>query len=85
MNVPEEAAERFACDAIFHRHAAMLRILNADSEILAAYDTYQFPDYSMVHAPMFDETRKARVRAERFPIDCQRAFEMGARLAAARK
>jgi multimeric flavodoxin WrbA len=85
MNVPEEAAERFACDAIFERHAAMLRILNADSEILAAYDTYQFPDYSMVHAPMFDETRKARARAERYPVDCQRAFEMGARLAAARK
>ncbi len=85
MNASEEAAKRFACDAILQRHAAMLRILNTDSEILAAYDTYQFSDYSMVHAPMFDETRKACVRAERFPVDCQRAFEMGARLAASRK
>lgn len=32
---------------------------------------------------MFSTEHKAKVRAEQFPIDCRKAFEMGARLSEA--
>jgi hypothetical protein len=50
------------------------------SETLCSYDTSQFEDYSKVYAPRFDPAKKAKVRAEVFPIDCEKAFKMGATL-----
>jgi len=32
-------------------------------------------------APRFDPVKKAKRRIEIFPIDCQKAFDMGARFA----
>jgi hypothetical protein len=49
-------------------------------ETLCSYDTYQFDDYSKVDAAFWDPEQKAKRRAEVFPLDCQRAFEMGQRL-----
>jgi len=50
------------------------------SETLCSDDTYQFEDFSKVYAPCFDAEHKAKVHAELFPIDCEKAFSMGARL-----
>ena len=58
------------------------RIFGA-SESLMVTDTYQFDDYSKVFAPQFDVEHKAKRRREIFPLDCQKAFEMGARFAKA--
>jgi hypothetical protein len=33
-----------------------------------------------VYAPRFDPEKKAKVRKEVFPIDCENAFKMGVRL-----
>jgi multimeric flavodoxin WrbA len=52
------------------------------TETLCCYDTYQFEDYSKVYAPRFDPEKKAKRRQEVFPVDCSKAFELGARLAA---
>ncbi len=78
------ATKEMAKERGFDRHIAanqdlMKRILGA-SETLCSYDTYQFEDYSKIYAPRFDPEKKAKVRAEVFPIDCQKAFELGARL-----
>jgi len=48
---------------------------------LCSYDTYQFEDYSKVVATRFDPEKKAKRRKEVFPIDCEKAFKLGARLA----
>jgi len=79
------ATEEMARERGFHHHfelneMVLERIFGA-SESLASYDTYQFEDYSRVYAPRFDPAIKAARRAEVFPIDCRRAFEMGARFA----
>jgi len=50
-------------------------------ETLIVTDTYQFDDYSKYVTSLFDASEKARRRNEVFPIDCQKAFEMGARIA----
>jgi len=54
------------------------RIFGA-TESLFVTDTYQFDDYSKVFAPMFDREKKAKRQLEVFPLDCQKAFEMGAK------
>jgi multimeric flavodoxin WrbA len=44
-------------------------------------DTYQFNDYSKYVVTVFKEEHKAKVRKEQFPIDCEKAFDMGVRFA----
>ncbi len=47
------------------------------SESLYSTDTYQFDDYSKYVSDRFDPAEKAKRRAEVFPLDCEKAFEMG--------
>ena len=75
----EMAKERGFDKPILENELVMKRIFGA-SETLCSYDTYQFEDYSKVYAPRFDPAKKAKVRAEVFPIDCEKAFKMGVRL-----
>ncbi|MFA0823730.1 MAG: flavodoxin family protein [Methanomethylovorans sp.] len=48
------------------------------SESMYSTDTYQFDDYSK-YIYTFDSAEKAKRRAEVFPQDCAKAFDMGAR------
>lgn len=81
MNVSAEAMERNGYPALFAHYRTLLERLGGPSEILVSNDTYQFDDYARYEASMFDEAHKAKVRAEQFPVDCRKAFELGARLA----
>lgn len=81
MNVPSDIMEKLGYNTLFNHYKSLLERLGGPSEILVSNDTYQFDDYSKYEASMFNEEHKAQVRAEQFPIDCQKAFEMGARLA----
>lgn len=80
MNVPEEIMKQENYEAIFQQYKNILQMFGGTSEILLSNDTYQFDDYSKYDASKFNEKHKAQVRAEQFPIDCQKAFDMGARL-----
>ena len=51
-------------------------------EVLLCTDTYQFDDYSKYLSTAWDAEAKAKRRKEVFPKDCERAYELGARLAA---
>lgn len=83
MNVDEDMLDTHGYQYIFKTHQRFLtEILNGTSEYLVSADTYQFDDYSQYAASKFDKNHKVQVRAEGFPIDCQKAFEMGARLMA---
>lgn len=81
MNVPADTMERMGYTVLFERYKYLLERLGGPSEILVSNDTYQFDDYAKYEASMFNEEHKARVRAEQFPVDCGKAFEMGTRLA----
>ena len=81
MNATEEQACQMNYEAIFQQNKNLLGIFHGDPEILISYDTYQFNDYSMYEASKFDEIRKGKRKSEQFPVDCRRAFEMGARFA----
>ncbi len=79
------ATEEMAKERGFHHHFELnemvLKTVFGQSESLMSYDTYQFEDYSKVYAPRFDPAKKAKRRAEVFPLDCEKAFAMGARFA----
>lgn len=81
MNCPEQFVRDVRYDILFENYTHLLRILKGTVEILASYETYQFSDYSVMNAAMIDVEARAKRRAEQFPVDCRKAFELGARLA----
>jgi multimeric flavodoxin WrbA len=80
MNVPKNIMDQINYEAVFKQNQQLLQLFHGDSEILISNDTYQFHDYSKYDASNFDESHKAIVRKEQFPIDCQNAFDLGVRL-----
>lgn len=82
MNCPEKNLKLVHYDVLLENYAFLLKILKGTTEVLTSHETWQFTDYSAVNAAMFDVAAKAKRREEQFPIDCRRAFDMGARLAA---
>lgn len=82
MGMPHALADKAGYPHLFDTVKGYLELLRGPSDYVVAADTYQFDDYRRYAASNFDEARKARVRAEQFPRDCQAAFDLGARLAA---
>ena len=81
MNITEEMMLEWGYIEHFKRHEITMRRIFGDSEYFCSFDTYQFDDYSKMVATRFDPVKKAQRRKEIFPIDCQKAFDMGARFA----
>jgi multimeric flavodoxin WrbA len=83
LGANEDMAKERGFNARIAMHEFILKMIFGNSESLSCYDTYQFEDYSKVYAPRWDPEKKAKRRAEVFPEDCGRAFEIGKRLASA--
>ena len=78
------ASEQMVKEAGFDRNtqiseAAMARIFGS-CETLWVTNTYQFDDYAKYMSTLFDPEAKKRHREEQFPIDCRKAYELGARV-----
>ncbi|MBR3722823.1 MAG: flavodoxin family protein [Selenomonadaceae bacterium] len=78
MNMTEDHVKHFGIRErfAFHEDSAE-RILMAKPEILYAYDTYQFSDYSKYESSIFNEEHKAKYREEVFPEQLKKAYEIG--------
>jgi hypothetical protein len=61
----------------------VMKMIFGASEYICSFDTYQFDDYSKVVSDRFHPEKKAKRREEIFPLDCEKAFQMGARFAGA--
>lgn len=81
MNCPEAFVREVHYDVLFEHHTRLMGILKGTTEVLTSHETWQFTDYSAMNAAVFDVEARATRRAEQFPVDCRKAFEMGARLA----
>ncbi|QEM68820.1 flavodoxin family protein [Geobacter sp. FeAm09] len=82
MNVTEEQSKAYGYGPLFDSHARYLQLIfGHQPESLCSFDTCQVDDYSKVVIESFDPAHKAQRRAEAFPLDCQRAYDLGARLA----
>lgn len=80
MNVPEQIFTQAGYDVLLGRSAQIMRQNFGSCEEFYAFDTCQFDDYSRYAAGMFDADGKRR-RDEHFPVEMQRARELGRRLA----
>ncbi len=80
MNAPEDIAEKFNYPVLLGANATALERLLGNCEVLNVYDTYQFSDYSRYEAKMFDPDHKAKRRDEQFPIELDKAYDLGKRL-----
>lgn len=81
MNCPEEFVKTVHYDVLLDNYARLMGILKGETELLTSHENWQFEDYSKMNAAVFDVEARAKRRAEVFPVDCRKAFEMGARLA----
>ncbi|MFX1239252.1 MAG: flavodoxin family protein [Promethearchaeota archaeon] len=80
MNQTEEETQQTGIARNCQINEYLMKFTFGSSESLMSYDTYQFEDYSKVVQDRFDVNKKTKRREEVFPLDCQKAFEMGARL-----
>ena len=76
MNAPGEVYNDF-----FQHMVGLTGRIIGDSEHVFACQTQQFEDYSLYAATMFDVEMVKKRHLEVFPQDCQKAREMGRRLA----
>jgi len=80
MNCPEEHMEKYHYDILLGSASDHLRMVFGHSEVLYSCDTYQFSDYSRYAAGVFDPEHKRKHHDEQFPIDMQKAYDLGKRL-----
>jgi multimeric flavodoxin WrbA len=78
MNLPKEGEIYYT--PLFEANSKAFGCLGGSTEYLSSFDTYQFDDYAKYAAGVFDIAHKEQVRTEQFPLDCEKAYEIGARL-----
>ena len=83
LNSTPERLKQIGFDGDISATEMFLKTIFGNAESLICYDTMQVEDYSKIYQDRFDPEAKAARRREQFPLDCQKAFEMGARFAAA--
>jgi multimeric flavodoxin WrbA len=81
MNTDEATLKESGGDRGIASNEMFLGKVFGSSESLLSFDTYQFDEYTKIDQERFDPEKKAARRAEQFPLDCKKAFEMGVRLA----
>ncbi|MBM7865226.1 flavodoxin family protein [Heliobacterium gestii] len=81
MNVPEVLMKQIGYEQNLKGFEMVLTRTFGSCESLFVTDTYQFEDYSRYEASGFNAEAKAKRRAEVFPEDCKKAFDLGNRFA----
>lgn len=81
MGVADQAAHEKTNYDTTTRDAARFQRFLGDTETLNAFNAWQFDDYSKYASSGFDPVKKKAWLETEFPKECQRAYEMGERLA----
>jgi len=81
MGATEDQMKQLGYEQHFMFSEMFMKHIFGSSETLFVTDTYQFEDYSRYVSTLFNEDEKVKRREEIFPIDCQKAFELGKRIA----
>ena len=79
-NVPEEAYPAAGYDYLVAKYKKMLSAIIGPTETMVCGDTLQVDDYSKYDWTMFDPEAKKLRRESVFPLEKQKAFELGAKL-----
>ncbi|KAB1438090.1 flavodoxin family protein [Candidatus Galacturonibacter soehngenii] len=77
MNVTSKQMAELNYIESLKRNEVFLERTFGSVETFYVNDTSQFEDYSKYESSAFDLEKKAIVKKEQFPIDCQKAFDLG--------
>jgi multimeric flavodoxin WrbA len=80
MNAPEEIMHQIGYLKTFNNIEYIIERIFTKPLVLYSNDTYQFDDYSKYKMEIFSEEKKAEHRRTQFPLDCQKAFQLGVNL-----
>ncbi|MDR3597656.1 flavodoxin family protein [Clostridium sp.] len=80
MNIPEEFMKKSGYISTFNNIESAIGLIFTKTLVMYSNNTYQFDDYSKYKSDAFSEEEKAEHRKMQFPLDCQKAFELGASL-----
>lgn len=81
MNITQEQAQKVHLYSNLEKYQrSIAEVLGCRPELLYVYNTWQFSDYSKYESSIFSEAEKRRQREEQFPLDCQAAYDLGAKL-----
>lgn len=82
MNVTEETFNKHKyADNLSTTESYFTYTFHSKPELLYAFNTYEFEDYSRYRANYWDAEEKAAWREKQFPVDCRNAFAAGKRMA----
>ena len=81
MNCPESMFDSVGYRVIFQRYEEWMRLYFGHCETLLSTDTLQAKDYSRYHLGLWDADAKYQRHETVFPQDCQKAYELGVKLA----
>ena len=81
MGAPEEVIKYFYINKHIELNENFLNRIIGPTESLIVTDTLQFDDYSKYVASLFDEEAKKERHKEIFPQYCQKAYNMGVKIA----
>lgn len=81
MNVTEELMDMLEYRKGLSNMEGVIEHIFTKPEIIYAFNTYQFNDYSKYRVETFSEPEKAKYRADMFPVHCKKAFESGKSMA----
>ncbi|MBU3071949.1 flavodoxin family protein [Clostridium estertheticum] len=80
MNAQEELMDKIGYPSTFNKIESSLERILTKPLVMYSNNTYQFDDYSKYKSNAFSEEEKAEHRRTQFPLDCQKAFELGTNL-----
>jgi len=81
MNVSQEVLADYGYEAQFEKTRSLLERMLGPCQLLLATGTMQYSDYAKYESEMFDPQARIKRHDEVFPQDCERARELGARMA----
>jgi multimeric flavodoxin WrbA len=80
MNASEEFMDKSGYLSTFNKIESGLERMLTKPLVMYSNNTYQFDDYSKYKSNAFSEEAKTEHRKIQFPLDCQKAFELGENL-----
>ncbi len=81
MNVSETMLGKIGYQETINSYEMMLTRIFGSAESLLSTETLQVKDYNKYHMAQFNEADRKKRREEVFPIDCERAFNLGKSMA----
>lgn len=81
MNVKEEEMKYSGYEQnLLAMHGWTAHVFGFTPEILYAYNTYQYKNYELYVADLWDVEGKRNWHLKQFPLDCKKSYELGKKM-----